>query len=316
MNNMIVKTDTYTTELTQDFTQNIIKSFLSFLDVNPLTVKSYKSGISYFMTFLQEKSIKSPVRDDIISFKKYLTDCGKSPATVALYLSALRRFFAWCEAERIYSNITTGIKAPKMDKGHKRDYLSGKQIAEVLDTTDRNTLEGKRNFAIMAVMSTCGLRTVEIVRANVEDIRTLGNITVLYVQGKGRNDKKEFVQLTAPVIEAINDYMHMRGHARGNAPLFASCSKRNRGGRLTTRTISSVCKSAMINAGYNSSRLTAHSLRHSAVTLALMAGLSLSEVQAFARHSNIATTQIYAHNVDRLKSACETAITKSIFLRL
>ena len=200
MNNMIVKTDTYTTELTQDFTQNIIKSFLSFLDVNPLTVKSYKSGISYFMTFLQEKSIKSPVRDDIISFKKYLTDCGKSPATVALYLSALRRFFAWCEAERIYSNITTGIKAPKMDKGHKRDYLSGKQIAEVLDTTDRNTLEGKRNFAIMAVMSTCGLRTVEIVRANVEDIRTLGNITVLYVQGKGRNDKKEFVQLTAPVI--------------------------------------------------------------------------------------------------------------------
>ena len=312
MNNMMVKTDSKPQELTQ----TVITSFIEFLDVNPLTVKSYKSGISYFMKFLQEKKVKAPVRDDIISFKKYLIDGGKSPATVALYLSALRRFFAWTNAENIYPDISIGIKAPKQDKGHKRDYLSGKMIAEVLDTADRNSLEGLRNYAIMAVMSTCGLRTVEIVRANVEDIRTLGGITVLYVQGKGRNDKKEFVKLTAPVLQAINDYLKARGHVKGNAPLFASCSKRNRGGRLTTRTISSVCKSAMINAGYNSSRLTAHSLRHSAVTLALMAGQSLSEVQAFARHSNIQTTQIYAHNVDRLKSACEAAITKSIFLRL
>ncbi len=300
----------------QEITQTVIQSFVDFLDVNPLTVKSYKSGIAYFMRYLQDNHIKLPVRDDIISFKKYLVEGGKSPATVAAYLSALRRFFAWTYSENIYPDITTGVKAPKQDKGHKRDYLSGNQIAQVLDTTDRNTLEGKRNFAIMAVMSVCGLRTVEIVRANVEDIRTLGNVTVLYVQGKGRNDKKEFLKLTAPVIEAINDYLHMRGHVKGNAPLFASCSRRNCGGRLTTRTISSVCKSAMITAGYNSSRLTAHSLRHSAVTLALMAGLSLSEVQAFARHSNIQTTQIYAHNVDRLKSACERAITQSIFLRL
>ena len=312
MNNMMVKTD----RKPQELTQTVITSFIKFLDVNPLTVKSYKSGISYFMKFLQGKKVKAPVRDDIISFKKYLIDGGKSPATVALYLSALRRFFAWTNAENIYPDISIGIKAPKQDKGHKRDYLSGKMIAEVLDTANRNSLEGLRNYAIMAVMSTCGLRTVEIVRANVEDVRNLGGITVLYVQGKGRNDKKEFVHLTAPVLQAINDYLKARGHVKGNAPLFASCSRRNKGGRLTTRTISSVCKSAMIQAGYNSSRLTAHSLRHSAVTLALMAGQSLSEVQAFARHSNIQTTQIYAHNVDRLKSACESAITKSIFLRL
>ena len=316
MKRMNIAKKTEIQKVTNPISEKVIMRFTEYLDVSAVTLKSYVSGIRNFIGYLSANGVKSPVRDDVIEFKRKLQKEGKSPATIGLYLSAIRRLFAWCESEGIYENITNGVKAPKQDKGHKRDYLSGTQIAEVLDTTDRATLEGKRNFAIMAVMSTCGLRTVEIVRANVEDIRTLGNITVLYVQGKGRNDKKEFVQLTAPVIEAINDYLHMRGHARGNAPLFASCSKRNRGGRLTTRTISSVCKSAMINAGYNSSRLTAHSLRHSAVTLALMAGLSLSEVQAFARHSNIATTQIYAHNVDRLKSACETAITKSIFLRL
>ena len=299
-----------------EITQSIINSFLDFLDVNPLTVKSYKSGISYFMRYLKENGIKFPQRNDIISFKKYLLDCGKAPSTVAAYLSSLRRFFAWTNSENIYPDISAGVKSPKLDKGFKRDYLSGSQIAQVLDTADRNTLEGLRNFAIMAVMSTCGLRCCEVIRADVQDIRNLGGFFCLFVMGKGRNSKREFVKLTAPVLEAVNSYLQARGNVKGTEPLFASCSRRNKGGRLTTRTISSVCKNSMVKAGYNSSRLTAHSLRHSAITASLMAGLSLSETSAFARHCNISTTMLYAHHVDRIKSACEEAITQSIFLRL
>ena len=312
MNNMITHIDIQP----QEITTNVIKSFIEFLDVNPLTVKSYKSGISYFLRYLNDNNIKFPNRDNIISFKKYLIENRKSPATIALYLSALRRFFAWTNSENIYPDISIGIKAPKQDKGHKRDYLSGSQIAKVLDTADRNSLEGKRNFAIMAVMSTCGLRCCEIVRADVQDIRQSGGVICLFIQGKGRNSKRDFVKLTAPVLEALNDYLKARGAVKGNTPLFVSCSRRNKGQRLTTRTVSSICKHSMIEAGYISERLTAHSLRHSAVTLSLMAGLSLSETQAFARHSNIQTTLVYSHHIDRLKSACEEAITKSIFLRL
>lgn len=178
---------------------------------------------------------------------------------------------------------------------------------------NRSDLEGKRNFAILALMTTGGLRTVEVVRANVEDLSSLGGVPVLYVQGKGRTDKKEFIKLTPEVQKAIADYLTTRGQVSGNAPLFASLSHRNCGGRLTTRTISGIAKASMIKAGYNSSRLTAHSLRHSAVTLALMAGSTLAEVQYFARHSNITTTQIYAHNIDRLRSGCEASISSVVF---
>lgn len=312
MNSMMVKTDIQP----QEITQTIINSFIDFLDVNPLTVKSYKSGISYFMRYIKENGIKFPQRNDIISFKKSLLEGGKSPGTVAAYLSSLRRFFSWTNSQNIYPDISAGVKAPKQDKGHKRDYLSGTQIAQVLDTADRNTLEGLRNYAIMAVMSTCGLRCCEVIRADIADIRNMGGVVCLFVMGKARNDKKEFVKLTAPVLEAINSYLQARGKVKGCEPLFASCSRRNRGKRLTTRTISAICKNSMIRAGYNSNRLTAHSMRHSAITLSLMAGLSLSETQAFARHSNIQTTMVYNHSVNRLKSACEEAITKSIFLRL
>ena len=206
-----------------------------------------------------------------------------------------------------------GVKAPKIERGHKKDYFAANQIKSVLSRIDRTSVEGLRNYAIMALMTTGGLRTVEVTRASIEDLRVVGGVSVLYIQGKGRTDKTEFIKLTPQVEAAIRDYLKTRGEVETQAPLFSSVSKRNRGARLTTRTIRGVCKNAMKAAGFNSDRLTAHSLRHTAVTLALLAGQDLAEVQHFARHHNISTTQIYAHNIDRMKSQCEAAISNAIF---
>ena len=137
--------------------------------------------------------------------------------------------------------------------------------------------------------------------------------TVLFIQGKGKTSKGDFVKISEPVMAAIRGYLALRGEVKDDEPLFASTAHRNSGGRLTTRSISGICKSAMIRAGFNSKRLTAHSLRHSAVTLALLAGVSLQEVSQFARHSNISVTMIYAHDVQRLKSRCESAVSNAIF---
>ena len=105
----------------------------------------------------------------------------------------------------------------------------------------------------------------------------------------------------------------MRDKVDKTEALFASCSDRNFGQSISRVTVSTLCKKAMQKAGYDSDRLTAHSLRHSAITLALMAGESLQNVQAFARHSSMNTTLIYSHNVDRINSQCENLISKEIF---
>ena len=162
-------------------------------------------------------------------------------------------------------------------------------------------------------MATCGLRTIEVSRANIEDLRNLGGEMILYVQGKGRKDRTEFVKIPDPLLRAINDYLSLRGNAPDDAPLFAGIGNRNRDGRMCTRTISQIAKKAMRSAGYNSRRLSAHSLRHSAVTLSLLAGQSIQEVQSFARHANISTTTIYSHAVDRIRSTCEASIASAIF---
>lgn len=298
---------------TQAFEANLLNDFFEFLDVSEKTRSTYQRSLRQIFKFFTTNSVKNPSRDDLLNFKKSLEANGRKPATIGLYLASARRFFSWTEQKGIYPNIAEDIKAPKQERGHKRDFFGASQLKNIMSDIDRNTLEGKRNFAIMTLMITGGLRTIEIIRANIEDLRTLGDCTVLYVQGKGRKDRTEFVKIPAPVLKAINDYLSARGTVEDTAPLFASVSKRNKGSRLTTRTISGVCKRAMITAGYNSSKFTAHSLRHSAVTLSIMAGASIQEAQAFARHANIATTTIYAHTVDRINSMCEQSISDAIF---
>ena len=303
-----------TNDISQDIvSQSVINSFIDFLDVSTLTVKTYRIGISQLLRYLVHQGIRQPKRENIIDFKKYLLDCGRKPSTVALYMSAIRRFFSWCEASGLYPNVTAGIKSPRQERSHKRDAFSANELKAIISGLDHKTLEEKRNFALFTLITACGLRTCEIARANVGDIHRIAGVLVLDIQGKGRTEKDAFVKITPMVEKAITEYLSARGNANPSEPLFVSCSRRNRNQRLTTRTISGVCKLAMLRAGFDSPRLTAHSLRHSAVTLALMGGMSLQETQAFARHANIATTTIYAHDVNRLKSMCEATISNAIF---
>ena len=290
----------------------MLDKFVQYLDVSPSSVRSYIFGVKSFLQYLSDKGINNPNRDTVLMYKKELAQ-NKSTSTIALYLSALRRFFAWCASENLYSDITSGIKSPRIDSGHKKDAFSAQQLREIIGGINREGLKGKRDYAIFALTAATGLRTVEVVRADVGDIRTVQGQACLYVQGKGRTSKSDFVKLSGHVLEAIKAYLDARGEVSENEPLFASVSHRNSGRRMTTRSISRLCKSAMIHAGYNNSRFTAHSLRHSAITIALIAGVSIQEVSQFARHSNISVTMIYAHDVERLKSQCENTISNALF---
>ena len=300
-------------EYSENVNIQLVDRFTEFLDVSEITVKAYRTGIKQFMMYLNMQNVAMPTRESVVMFKKALVAEGRKPSTVALYLAAIRRFSAWLESEGLCADFAQGVKSPRMDKSHKRDALMGAQIKACVQGINRSTLQGKRDYAAFLLMATCGLRTIEVSRANVGDLQDVEGQAVLFVHGKGRSDKSDFVKLSAPVLQALREYISDRGQVQEDAPLFASCSRRNRGQRLTTRTVSTIAKQAMIHAGYNSRRLTAHSLRHSAATLAIDAGMPLQEVCEFMRHSDISITMIYVHTRARLKSQCENAVTGAIF---
>ncbi len=287
--------------------------FVAFADVKEKSVETYTRALRQMFRYFAENGIRNPQREDIISYRESLKARGLKPTSVQNYITATRLFFQWTEQERIYPNIAAHVKGAKLDREHKKDYLTSSQCKNVFRGIDTSTPTGLRDYAIVALTITGALRTIEISRADIGDLRTLGDMTVLYIQGKGRDEKTEYVKVSEPVEAAIRAYLKARGETDPSAPLFSSLSNNSKGQRMSTRSISGICKAAMVEAGYNSSRLTAHSMRHTGVTLSLLNGASLEEAQEYARHANIATTMIYNHALEKAKNGCAEAVSSAIF---
>lgn len=290
----------------------LFNRYIDFLDSSPKTVETYTRALRQLFSYFSLNGITQPTRADILAFRDELKASGHKPTTVQNYITATKIFFSWTEQEGLYPNVADHLKGAKLDREHKKDYLTSRQVKEVLAGVDRSTEQGLRDYAMLFLMVTGGLRTIEVSRANIGDLRTLGDNSVLYVQGKGREEKTDYIKLSAPAEQAIRAYLKARGEKDEEAPLFSSTSNNNRGARLTTRSVSGIVKTRLQQAGYDSEKLTAHSLRHTAVTLSLLAGKDITEVQQFARHSNIATTMIYNHALDKAKNGCSEAITQAI----
>ena len=225
-------------------------------------------------------------REEILQYKEWLLNSERSNLTVGSYLTSVRKFFEWLETKRYYPNIAKGIKTPIRDKGFKKDVLTTNQIKELLVSVDLTDLKGKRDFAILNLLLRTGLRTIELVRANIEDLSQKGEEVVLYVQGKGRDSKDKFVLLTPKAYEPIREYLNAMGTLQAKQPLFTSLSKNNLKGRLTTRSISGLAKLGLRKIGLNSPKLTAHSFRHTAAVNVLRSGADLYTTQLFMRHSD------------------------------
>lgn len=291
-----------------------ITDFCEYIDVKETSARTYISSLKRFCKYLNDKSISQPVREDIIDYReKYLIEeLHLSANTVQLYMIAVKKFFKWTAMNNYYENVADGVKGVNVPKMHRKDYLTTNQVHDVLDQIEDDTSKGLRDKAVIALMVTCGLRDIEVSRANIEDIRTYGNQTVIEIQGKGQDGKNDFVTLPVKTEQMIRKYLSTRKNTSKEEPLFTSVSNRDNGSRLTTRSISRIVKEALKEAGLDSSRLTAHSLRHTAVTQALLAGNTLQTVQQFARHSNINTTLIYAHNLEKQNNPCSESLASRL----
>ena len=286
-----------------------LEDFLKSLDIRQSSKNTYKRQLKEFFQWCRGEQVEAFEREVLLKYKGYLhTSRNLAAFTISGYLTAVRRYFEWLEVYHKQPNVARGLKGPNRKRGFKKDALTVVQVKKMLESIKRTTLTGKRDFALINLMVRTGLRTIEIVRAQREDISSQGGETVLFIHGKGRDSKDELVLLTKTTFGPIMDYLAARGSTKNEDPLFASHSTKNFGCLLTTRSVSRICKQHLKMNNLDDVRLTAHSLRHTAVTLSLLAGATPQEARAMARHADINTTLIYAHNINRIKQAPEKKI--------
>lgn len=301
--------------------ENAVAVFVADLQVRKSSRESYKRAVSQFFRWMEAtgRSVDTMTRADILEYSDYLEEKKTSSKTRSLYLVSVRRFYEWAESYKLYPNIAKDVKvkADRVDEFIKRP-LTDSQARAFLDyfysKRERSSAD-LRDYAIVFLMLCTGLRTVEITRLQVGDVCQDGGEYLLKVWGKGRDygDKeKDFQVLDEEFIKVLRDYLNTRENVENGSYMFVSESNNHKGGQLTTRAVSGICKEGLKAIGLDSKEYTAHSLRHTVGTGLLLDGVPMEEIRKVLRHKDIATTERYTRTVERWQRI-EKATEKRLF---
>ncbi len=307
--------------INSDLNPEYVNSFLDYsavvLNKSPNSVKEYNYDLNMFLKYMKIhlkitketdfskinirdfdiQTLKKITTNDINSFLSYLAlNQGSRPATRARKISTIRIFFAYLYDQKLIDDDPAlGIKTPKQEKRMPK-YLSLDDSKKLLSVTaDENDENKERDYAIITLFLNCGLRLSELVGINISNIDfSEYKLTVI-----GKGNKERTIYLNEACIRAIQDYLSVRPKdgvkvdSKGsNKALFLSKRKE----RISNRMVQYIVERELMKAGLDTSKYSAHKLRHTAATLMYQYGhVDIRALQELLGHESIATTEIYTH---------------------
>ncbi|MGI6066553.1 MAG: site-specific tyrosine recombinase XerD [Bacillota bacterium] len=274
-----------------------LENFLNYLSVEKglavNTCSSYELDIKSFFSFLKTKSISninSVTRHHIIGYLLKLKKEGKSTATSARHMAAIKSFFHFLLAEKVITeDPTVNLETPKLAKVIPR-VLSQKETELLLKQPNVLSDVGRRDKAMLELLYGTGMRVSELINLNLQDI----NLDLGYLRCFGKGSKERIVPIGSFAEQAINEYLVLSRAKLVKKNKESALFVNWRGKRLTRQGFWKILKEYACRAGIETI-LTPHTLRHSVATHMLENGADLRTVQELLGHADITTTQIYTH---------------------
>ncbi len=299
----------------------VLSLYVDEIDVKESTKRSYEKLLYRYILYLKRRKIRYATKKDIIRYREYMIEEGLSAQSIQKALGSIKAFYRWLSLEarfhgldEVYRyDVAQDVKNVTIRKNYKREPLSNEEAERLLRLAHErsNTTVGARNYAIIALMITTGVRNIEVLRAKKADLSRLEGQEILYVHGKMRDDTDAFVKLTLPVVDAINNYLSFRSDR--NRHLFVRHDRDGNARPLKANGMRKEIMRLFKHAGIDSPRKNVYSLRHTAAYLNLKHGGTLESTQQLLRHVKIETTMIYAHNIRRLEDYSERRIAGVLF---
>lgn len=249
---------------------------------------------------LDIKFLKSITLQDLYEYLNYLSNkCSDKATTRARKVAALKSFFNYLTIKQklLDKNPTVELETPKLSKRLPK-YLTLDESVALLHSIDGKFQ--KRDFCIITLFLNCGLRLSELISINIKDIKD----NVLTIIGKG--DKERSIYLNKACQDAIAQYIAIRSKdgIKDREALFLS----ERGTRIGRRTVETMVKKYIEEAGLDPKKYSPHKLRHTAATLMHKhGGVDIRSLQQILGHESISTTEIYTHiDSEDVKKALES----------
>ncbi|MDO8335947.1 MAG: site-specific integrase [Candidatus Saccharibacteria bacterium] len=261
------------------------------LDVSEETRNDYKQRIGHFLAFLDDEPF-TPYT--FISYKRNLAEnVAYSVSTKNKFLTTARIFLRELHRRGVLPvDVTVNVKSFRQNKKHRVAGLNDNDIEKLTHYTQSLpcTPQNLRLKAMLTLLLFQGLRQIEVVRLNVEDIDFATNRA--YVLGKGRDDK-EHINLHPATVIAIRSYL--KAYKKANGALFTPITRKPTQ-RLTTRGLRKIIQQAMCNAEIHK---TVHGFRHYYTTKLIHSYKGdLLRVACYTRHRSIEMLQVYFDGIN------------------
>ena len=311
-----------------DFAVHLGKYFTRYLPnergSSPQTIDSYRYAFILFLEYMETRcvppekmTIKDFTGDNIRSFLNWLeNERGNSPATRNCRLAAMKGFVHYLKYEfPDFLDEYQRILAIPLKKTIQREisYLKTEGVELLVSQVDISKKNGLRDYVILLLLYTTGIRVSELIQLRVKDI-SLTEPYTMRIHGKG--NKGRYVPLMKTVIPHIQRYLSLMKYdcdARYNEVLF----KNHMGTPFTRQGINYVIKKYGRKARAKGvalvpEDLSPHKMRHTTAMELLASGVDLIYIRDLLGHSSIITTEVYARTDAQLKRKAIEAASKEI----
>ena len=255
-----------------------------------ITIENYKEDFSIFLRYYpNKKEVSDLTKDDLNDFSYDQALNGLSPTTIARRISTIKNFYSFLEGENIVKGIISDeIIIPKKEH-HLPQVLSEAEVNALLKAPDLSTEKGIKEYAILDILYSCGLRVSEAVNLQINQINEQEGI--INILGKGK--KERIVPIRKEALKALKRYIsEVRSEHLVIDKKIVFLDKK--GKKMSRQAIYNIVKENAKKAEIKK-EIHPHTLRHSFATHLLDNGADLRVVQELLGHTKIGTTQIYTH---------------------
>ena len=277
-------------ELIDDF----IKWQQHLCHLTEATIKHNRSTLDAWARFLSDReevtSLRHADTGSVIAYiDKRKTADGVKDVTISDNLCILRTFYNYLIHFGGTTDPTGSLPAFVCNGNYEGKYLTIDEMFAMLDAVDTVTPCGVRDYCIIAIFWSLGLRTSELLHLQWRDI-DLEDGTLLVRSGKGRKQRQLF--LNDKLLEDLRTYRKrvLGGPAH---PVFCSLGTRAIA-EMSNKELLTLCRTTAQLAGI-ASNVTPLTLRHTFATHMYQAGVAVRDIQEMMGHATITETTVYLH---------------------
>ena len=281
--------DTVSLAKFQDYLKNERKS-------SDNTIASYMRDMRQLSEYLDSHDMPNLVdasEKDLNAYLDYLRRMGKSPATVTRHIATMKRFYSYFfTTGTIVQDPAAGLISEKMEKKLPQ-ILTSKEVELLLEQPECTDAKGYRDRAMLELLYATGIRVTELISLNVTDV----SLAVGVIRCR-KKDKERVIPLYPKAVKALAEYMEFIRPQMLASPDEQSLFVNVNGERMTRQGFWKIVKTYQAKAHIEKD-ITPHTLRHSFAAHLLENGADLRSIQEMLGHSDLSSTQIYAHLVKK-----------------